>query len=89
MARTPGNLARHELIGLQVAVVKAADPGLVGLKGQVVDETMKTLVIESGGKERRVPKAGCAFLFELDGQNVGLDGSDIAYRPEERTKKAR
>ena len=89
MARTPGNLARHELIGLDVAVVKAADPSLLGLRGQVVDETMKTLVIESGGEERRVPKAGCAFVFELDGNKVGLEGSDIAYRPEERTKKAR
>lgn len=84
------DLARHELLGLPCRVVASAHAPYVGLEGRVVDETMRTLTLDAGGQERTVPKAGQAFEFTLpDGSTQRLDGRSIAFRPEERTKKAR
>jgi ribonuclease P protein subunit POP4 len=82
------NLRKHELIGLQVAVVRSADPSLVGVRGLVVDETRNTLVVEAAGREKRVPKRGARFRFEIQG-GAEVDGDEILFRPEDRVKKAR
>ncbi|MFB6265766.1 MAG: ribonuclease P protein component 1 [Candidatus Nanohaloarchaea archaeon] len=86
MPREPGNLVRHELIGLNVEVVGCSDPGKEGLKGEVVDETRKTLVIDSG-EEKTVPKDESVFRFELEDGEVDVDGSLLVARPEERILK--
>ena len=82
------NLRKHELIGLQVAILRSPDPSLVGVRGLVVDETRNTLVVEAGGREKRVAKEGTGFRFDVEG-GVEVDGAEILYRPEDRTKKAR
>jgi ribonuclease P protein subunit POP4 len=86
----PEDLARHELIGLRCAVRASADPGLRGLEGEVVDETMRTLVVRTPRGERAVAKHGQEFTFTLPGgQQARLRGDDLAHRPDERTKKFR
>ena len=45
MAVTPASLVRHELVGLEVAVVAAPNPDLEGIQGEVVLETTKTVGI--------------------------------------------
>ncbi len=82
------NLRKHELIGLEVAVLRSTDPSLVGVRGLVVDETRNTLVVEAGGREKRVPKEGARFRFEAQG-GVEVEGEEILFRPEDRVKKAR
>lgn len=86
--RNKENLHMHELMGLRVRIVRANDGGMVGMQGTVVNETRETLVIEEG-KERTVPKRGTAFEFTLDdGTSTVLEGDSIAYRPEDRIKRA-
>lgn len=82
------NLRKHELIGLQVQVVRAPDPGQARLSGRVVDETRNLLVIETGGVEKRIPKQGARFRFEIQG-GIEVEGDEIRFRPEDRIKKAR
>lgn len=82
------NLRKHELIGLQVEVVRATDPGVAHLTGRVVDETRNLLVIESGGVEKRIAKQGARFRFQLQG-GIEVEGDEIRFRPEDRVKKAR
>ena len=82
------NLRKHELIGLQVQVLRATDPGQVRMSGRVVDETRNLLVIEAGGVEKRIPKQGARFRFEIQG-GIEVEGDDIRFRPEDRVKKAR
>ena len=82
------NLRKHELIGRSVAVMQSTDPSLVGVRGAVVDETRNTLVVEAGGREKRVPKHGTRFWFDVQG-GVEVDGDEILFRPEDRVKKAR
>src|SRR6266702_1758981 len=67
------NLRKHELIGLRV---------------EVVDETRNMLVLEIAGEEKRIPKHGSRFRFDVQG-GLELDGDEIRYRPEDRVKKAR
>jgi len=63
---TAATLPRHELNGLQVRVVDADDPGVVGLEGRVVVETTQTLHVEGrDGRVRQVPKRGTSFEFAV------------------------
>ncbi len=82
------NLRKHELIGLQVEVVRSTDPGQAHVTGLVVDETRNLLVIEAGGAEKRIPKQGSRFRFQING-GIEVEGDEIRFRPEDRVKKAR
>ncbi|MFB6144643.1 MAG: ribonuclease P protein component 1 [Candidatus Nanohaloarchaea archaeon] len=82
MPITPENLTRHELIGLQVEVLKCSDPGIEGLAGEVLDETRDTLDIAG----KTVEKSNCVFLFKLSETEVEVDGEEIQGRPEDRIK---
>jgi ribonuclease P protein subunit POP4 len=86
MELTPENLIYNELIGLQVEV----DSPCVRLKGVVVDETRNMLVIESGGKDKKIPKQAASFIFTLpDGRRVKVTGSLLISQPENRIPKRR
>jgi ribonuclease P protein subunit POP4 len=91
MPLTPATLPRHELIGLDVAVAAASNPDLVGVTGQVVQETTKTLTIEGedagSGRVWQVPKADATFEFDLDGQTVTVEGERLEARPARRTER--
>ena len=82
------SVRKGELIGLHVEVMRATDPSHVGVRGLVVDETMKTLVIEQEGKEKMIQKKGSVFRFDTRG-GVEVKGDDILFRPEERVRRAR
>lgn len=88
MPITAFNLVRHELISLKVKVVKSTDPTQKNISGSVVDETYNTLTIEAKGREKKVVKSNCVFVFTLpSGTKVEVDGKVIVGRPEDRIKK--
>lgn len=89
MRITPKNILRHELIGLYVRVLRSKNRSLEGIEGCVIDETMKTLIIETEtGRRVMVPKNICEFVFRLpDGTEVLVVGSYIVGRPEDRLKR--
>jgi ribonuclease P protein subunit POP4 len=81
MPITPEDLPKHELIGLEAEVIESTDESLLGIKGEVLDETQSLLQIE----DKQVEKKNCTFKFTLpDGQKVKVDGKLINKRPEER-----
>jgi len=86
---TPFNVLNHELIGLNVELVDCRNKSLEGLKGIVVDETMKTLMVSVSEHDRkRVLKDSCSFIFTLpDGTRVKVIGSSLVARPEDRVKR--
>jgi ribonuclease P protein subunit POP4 len=90
--RRKENLHQHELIGLRLRVVRSVDPGVEGMEGTVVDETREMLTVErDGGRaDAWVPKRGTQLELVLeDGSTAALEGDRIAFRPEDRTKRAR
>ena len=88
MNLNPESLARHELIGLDVLVESSSDPGIVGLRAQVVDETRNTFLLETERKVVRIPKKNTSLIFLLsNGQRVRVAGSILISQPENRISK--
>ncbi len=83
---TRENLPIHEIMGLQVQVVRSTDPKKKGIKGIIVDETQRTLVIETRNEEKILPKNESTFAFDLNGELVELDGEELMGNPIERLK---
>jgi len=100
MPVTPASLVRHELVGLAVSVDAAANPDLLGIQGEVVLETTKTLGIaregdsgavdgdrDTGERVSHVPKDGTTFVFTLpSGEDVEVEGRRLVGRPARRTE---
>ncbi len=76
-------LAR-DWIGLKVEVMKSPNRFEEGICGEVVDETMKTLKIDTPKGIKTVAKKGRIFIAELNGVKFKVSGDLIAFRPEER-----
>jgi ribonuclease P protein subunit POP4 len=78
MPITPETLTRHELNGLRVEVVDAANPDYVGIAGRVVIETRGTLHVDDGTRVRQVQKRGATFQFALPGDDDTAAGGPVA-----------
>jgi ribonuclease P protein subunit POP4 len=77
----------HELIGLRCEVMESPNRFEVGLAGEIVDETMRTLVIQTENGMKRIPKHGRTFGVWYKGHKLKLSGNLIEYRPEDRIKR--
>lgn len=85
---TPQNVVRHELIGLYAKVVQAKNPANIKLAGKIVDETYKSLVIQTHKGEKRVLKSQTTLQISLpEKQIVEVDGGLLVARPWDRIKK--
>jgi ribonuclease P protein subunit POP4 len=84
---SPNNLVRHELIGLRTKVVESSNLNHQSISGVVINESLKTLVIETENNEKMIPKNDSIFLFSLPTGQVQVDGSILYGRPEDRVKK--
>jgi len=85
--RTPRNILRHELIGLECVVVKAANASHVGLHGRIVDETQKTIVLETTRGQKRLAKQDITIVVTIGDERVELVGHALVSRPEDRIKR--
>jgi len=82
-------LARDELIGLEVKIIKCTDPNWEGKKGNIIDETKNTFLINIDNIEKKIAKKTAVFEFEYEDKKITLPGILITYRPEDRIKKIR
>ena len=82
-------LAREELIGLHVKIKECKDPRWIGKSGLVLDETKNTFLIKIDDQQKTIAKNIATFEFDCDGKKITIDGSKIAFRPEDRIKKVR
>jgi ribonuclease P protein subunit POP4 len=87
---TSKNILGHEMIGLNVKVIKSTNIAREGIKGVVVDESQNTFVIlgSKGKNEKKfiLPKKECEFEFDLENEKVIVKGIDVLKKPEERVK---
>lgn len=77
-------IAGVRLIGRSVLVIDAESDALVGIEGQVVDETRNTLKVMARGGVKTLAKD--KVIIKVDGKVV--DGKDIIGRIEERIKNS-
>ena len=85
--RNERNINIHELIGLDVIVVNSTNPPQRGIKGNIIDETRNTIVIETDRGRKIIMKKGAKFRVKLGDKYLDINGDDINYRPHERIKK--
>ncbi len=85
--RSPTNIARHEFIGLDVVVVDANNKSLIGIQGEIVDETKQSFIIQNEKSEKRVLKKGTSFKLKINNQELIIKGDILVGRPEDRIKK--
>lgn len=96
MQISPQNLIHHELIGLEVEVVKSTNLYQIGIKGKVIDETKNTLKIGPDDRHVKiVPKSHTDFIFTIPACNgrrylpyaktrVKVKGTLLLSQPENR-----
>jgi ribonuclease P protein subunit POP4 len=83
---SPQNVLSHELIGLDVLVLKASNPLHTGVSGRVIDETKHMLAIKTTQGIRLIPKRQSVFRLVLpQGRVVEINGSGLVLAPEKRT----
>jgi ribonuclease P protein subunit POP4 len=86
-AAVPENILRHELIGLNVKIVRSPNRSILGRSGLVVNESKNMLTLSKKGRKVLIPKGVATFRFKLaDGRQVDVDGSRLVGRPESRLK---
>jgi len=85
---TAQNVVRHELIGLHAKVVQARNSANTGIKGKIVDETYKSLVIQTRKSEKRILKGMATLQISLPNKSiVEVNGGLLVARPWDRLKK--
>jgi ribonuclease P protein subunit POP4 len=63
--RTPENILRHELIGLTCRVNSSSNAFNTGISGKIIDETMKTIIIEKNGERKNIEKKDSKFEVKV------------------------
>ncbi len=94
MKLVPHNIIHHELIGLDIRVVESTNNSLCGVEGRIVDETRNMFTVETGDREKMIPKSGSSFIFTIplrtnEGKrylpsNIKVDGRLLLSQPENR-----
>ena len=64
-------------------VIDSTDPTLIGISGVVMDETKRTIIIQTGDYEITMAKDTIRFTIE----DEEIIGSKVGQRPEERIGK--
>ena len=82
----PVNVLRNEIIGLTIEVLYDSNPQNIQIRGKVIDETMKTLVIKNT-KTRRIAKQNAIFKINIGDKIVQVEGQNLIGKPENRVKK--
>ena len=85
------NLNMREMIGCEIEIIDHTDPGIVGIRGIIIDETRNMFLVDTEDLKKNVSKKGSRFRIKAlhGGEWVWLiiDGDSIIYRPEDRTKR--
>jgi ribonuclease P protein subunit POP4 len=82
----PVNVLRNEIIGLTIEVLHDSNLQNIQIRGKVIDETMKTLVIKNT-KKRRIAKQNAIFKINIGDKIVQVEGQNLIGKPENRVKK--
>jgi len=72
----------HELIGQRVEIINAKNSSLIGIKGNVIDETKNTIILETDEGTKTLLKQAILKVKLQSGEEITLP----TKRAEERIK---
>ena len=67
----------------KLEVIESTDPTLIGISGVVMDETKRTIIVQTSNNEITMAKDTIRFTIEEE----EINGSAVGQRPEERIGK--
>ena len=73
-----------EIIGLNGTVVQSSNKNLLGITGQIIDETKYMIVMYTKLVKRSIPKNSSKLQVVKDGKMLMIDGLQMLKRPYER-----
>ena len=79
------NSIHMPFLSRDILIVDSTDPNLVGIKGKVLEETRRTLIVQTQNGEKTFAKDVIQFTLDLE-KNV-IDGATVTQRPEDRINR--
>jgi ribonuclease P protein subunit POP4 len=83
------DFVRHELIGLNIKIVDAGNPSLIGVEGKIIDESKNSITIETKKGIKKLIKSQIKMRVKFKGKTIEVNGKLLVGRPEDRIKKIR
>ena len=77
---------RQELIGLDIEVIEAKNPTLIGIKGKIIDETKYTLTIKDQ-TIKKILKDQVTLKMNMKQKIIQVKGTSLLQRSEDRLKQ--
>ena len=73
-----------EIIGLTMTVIESSNKDLIGITGQIIDETKNTLSVNTKSGQKFIPKLSCKLEFYRNNKKSFVNGTHLVKRPHER-----
>jgi ribonuclease P protein subunit POP4 len=86
MADMKSEVVRGEMIGRNIRVIDAKNRALIGIEGNIVDETRNTLIVETRRGRKTLLKQQVTIETVNRGKSIKIVGSYLLKRPEERIR---
>ncbi len=83
------NVLKGEFIGMSMKITSSPNPILIGLEGEIIDETKNTFVIETNNGRKTILKNQITFTIKKGDDLIQIQGEKLCFRPEDRVKKIR
>ncbi len=81
---TAENITRHEFIGLNTQVIDSSNSQIIGLNGTIINETKSMFTLSTVKGIKLIPKSNNSWKFNVNNQQITVDGSKIQKRPFDR-----
>lgn len=81
---TLGNITMHEMIGLRTMISASTNGQIVGLTGDIVDETKSMFTINTKNGFKMIPKKQNTWKFFLDQNESTFSGTLLERRSFDR-----
>lgn len=72
-------------ISRNIQVIDSDDPTLVGVSGQIIEETRRTIIVQTSKGEKILPKN--VINFTLYSEKEVIEGFTVTQRPEDRINR--
>ena len=83
---TAENITMHEIIGMNVEIVKSTNPQVIGINGRITDETKSMITIKTRKGTKMIAKSTSDWKFSIDNNSVIVKGTGIARRSFDRLR---
>ncbi len=81
---TAENITQHEFIGLDTQITESTNSEIIGLNGTIINETKSMFTLKTIKGTKLIPKSNNTWKFNVNNQQITIDGSKIQKRPFDR-----